>query len=77
MSISVIATIKLDIDGHLLELTKEQAENLYAALGQALNKTNTTLNYPPGVRSMPPSMVYPNMYPTLPYEVTCNAQDQE
>ena len=77
MSISVVTTIKVDIDGHLLELTKEQAENLYIALGQALNKANTTLTYPPNVRSVPPSIVYPNMYPTLPYEVTCDTKDTE
>ena len=71
MSISVITTIKVEIDGYSLELTKEQAEHLYAALGQALNKTNTTLTYPPNVRSVPPSIVYP----TPPYEVTCNTQD--
>lgn len=70
MSISVVTTIKVDIDGYSLELTKEQAENLYAALGQALNKTSTTLNYPPGIRTLTP-----NMYPTPPYEVTCNTQD--
>ncbi len=56
-----------------LELTKEQAENLYTALGQALNKTNSTLTYPPNVRSVPPSIVYP----TPPYEITCNTQDQK
>ena len=69
MNISAIATIKLDIDGHLLELTKEQAENLYTALGQALNKTETNLYYPPNVRSMPPSILTP------PYDITCTSHE--
>jgi hypothetical protein len=70
VSISVVTKITVEIDDLSLDLTKEQAENLYTALGQALNKTNTTLTYPPNVRSVPPSIVYP----TPPYEITCKPQ---
>lgn len=70
MTISARATITVEINGQKFELTKDQAETLYNALGNVLNKGNF-LQYPPGVRG---PITSPNTTPwSPPYTITCGA----
>jgi len=85
MNISATAIINLAINGRKFELTKDEAEALYTALGRALNKT-PLLHYPPGVRNLdvnPNPVFTPVVNPSTPqspaplgppYNITCTAK---
>lgn len=51
MKVSASTTITVEIGDQRFQLTQQEAEALYASLGGALNKNNSSIFYQPGVRS--------------------------
>lgn len=73
MTIKVQSRVTVTIKDHDHTLTQQEAELLWTELNKALGKPQSSLSYPPGVRSSP---FLGNPWEP-PFTVTCSSKDSE